>query len=110
MRGYEKPRTAVSRAVIALRESLGMTQQQFSNAVEKTLGTIAVWETSKPPRGEALLDLAEFAWRNQHAALSRVFWLLLLYEVIPRLHGPTFFRTSFDGAVWEICARLDVGE
>jgi len=84
-----------------------MTQQQFSNAVEKTLGTIAVWETSKPPRGEALLDLAEFAWRNQHAALSRDFELLFLDEVIPRLNGPTLFRTNDDGTSGFMLVRFD---
>jgi hypothetical protein len=62
MTDHEKPRNAASAAVIALRKALGMTQQAFAVEVLKTaITTIARYETSHPPRGDALLRLASAA-------------------------------------------------
>jgi hypothetical protein len=62
MREHEKPRDAASRAVIALRTALGKTQQTFAvEDLKSAVTTVARYETSHPPRGDALLRLAEIA-------------------------------------------------
>jgi transcriptional regulator with XRE-family HTH domain len=58
---HSKKRHAASEAVIALREALGQTQQAFAHKMKTAIVTIARWETSQPPHGQALLRLAEVA-------------------------------------------------
>jgi transcriptional regulator with XRE-family HTH domain len=52
-------------AVRSLRTALGMTQTDFGGALGKSLPTIQRWETLRPPRGAALMDLYHLAGRNQ---------------------------------------------
>lgn len=86
MRSYDKQRDDASDAVIMLRNALGKTQQQFAVEVVKTsIGTVAVWETTRPPRGDTLLKLAEIAWKHGFYDLSDRIETLFLDDVIPRL-------------------------
>jgi transcriptional regulator with XRE-family HTH domain len=56
-----KPKTRVQLALRALRQKMGMSQQRFSEALGVTLVTICRWETSRPPTGHTLAELARFA-------------------------------------------------
>src|SRR5947209_1616164 len=56
-----RERSAISAAVIELRQGLGQTQQQFAHALGVSITTIARWETNRPPRGTILADLARIA-------------------------------------------------
>jgi transcriptional regulator with XRE-family HTH domain len=47
----------VQKAVIALRQHLGMTQQQFAEGLDVTVVTVCRWETSRPPTGFSLFRL-----------------------------------------------------
>ena len=70
MRRNEKTRNAASRALIALREEMGKTQQQFAvEVLDTTVTTMGRYETTHPPRGEVLLTLARIA---EESALSKV--------------------------------------
>jgi hypothetical protein len=91
MKRNEKKRHAASNAVIALRNALGKTQQEFAVEVVKTaIGTVAVWETTRPPRGEALLRLADVADRAQSTDPSlfesKTLLLTKLGDVFRRLY------------------------
>lgn len=58
----DSARTQASRAVIALREALGLTQQRFAvEVLGSALNTVARYETTNPPHGAALLRLAAVA-------------------------------------------------
>jgi transcriptional regulator with XRE-family HTH domain len=54
-----------------LRESLGLTQQEFAHRLNKAISTVIRYETTREPRGKALIELAEFASANGRADLSR---------------------------------------
>jgi DNA-binding transcriptional regulator YiaG len=87
-RKTDKPRDEASQAVIALRNALNMTQQEFAvEAVKTSIGTVAVWETNRPPRGDALLKLADVAWNYGQTGLSDRFETLFLEDVVPRLRS-----------------------
>jgi transcriptional regulator with XRE-family HTH domain len=58
-------RAASSKAVRELRELLGFSQTELAGVLDVSLGTVARWETSKPPRGEHLLRLKKIA--DSHA-------------------------------------------
>ncbi len=84
-----KRRHAASAAVIALRQAMGMTQQRFAVVALKTaITTVGRYETTHPPRGEALLHLAKIADQNDLPDLAhrfrRLHWddLLSAYEGI----------------------------
>ena len=94
MRRNDIQRDAASLAVIALRAALGKTQQRFSEIARNTLGTVAAWETSRPPKGDALLKLAAIAWENNQGALSQEFEVLYLDEIVPRLRMKGIDRTK----------------
>jgi transcriptional regulator with XRE-family HTH domain len=54
-------RAASSKAVRELRELIGYSQTELAGKLDVSLGTVARWETSKPPRGENLISLSKFA-------------------------------------------------
>lgn len=65
MHKHEKPRHAANDAVAALRKAMGLTQTSFAVEVMKVaISTLARYETSTPPRGDVLLQLASIAGRE----------------------------------------------
>lgn len=60
-RPTSRVREPISEAVIRLREALGENQQQFANRLGTAITTIARYETSRPPSGQALVALAKLA-------------------------------------------------
>jgi transcriptional regulator with XRE-family HTH domain len=68
-----KQKTFVQLTLRHLREKLGMTQQQFSEAFGVTMITVCRWETSRPPSGHNLADLAGFARVHGMVAAAGVF-------------------------------------
>jgi transcriptional regulator with XRE-family HTH domain len=57
-------RSAVGQKVREFRLAIGQTQQQFAQTMKTAITTIARYETSRPPRGSALVRLAQLAWDN----------------------------------------------
>ena len=96
MRRHKKTRTEASRAVIALRHALGKTQQEFAQLLKTAISTIGRWETKDPPKGDALLQLAEAAWRHDQTAICGDFELLFLDETLPRLRKNMLQRIGED--------------
>jgi transcriptional regulator with XRE-family HTH domain len=87
MKGNEKIRNAAREAIIELRKSLGKTQQSLAVDVLKTaVTTVARYETSHPPSGEALLRLANIAADHGKIELSEEFKFLYLEEVLQTLN------------------------
>jgi DNA-binding transcriptional regulator YiaG len=102
----EKQRSSGSQAVIALREALGKTQQTFAVEVMKTsIGTIARWETSDPPRGDALLRLRSVAREQGLGNLEQWFERIWLQEVHKAL-GPGVRTLSLEGGSGLLVASL----
>lgn len=76
-----------------------MTQQEFAvKAVKTSIGTVAVWETTRPPRGDALLKLADVAWDRGQLRLADEFEWLFLDDVVPRLRSLGIDRAKGDGS------------
>jgi transcriptional regulator with XRE-family HTH domain len=73
MRRKGRERSTASKAVIELREALGLSQGEFASKV-LLLSEISVarYETSHPPRGEQLLRLKEIADRQASWLLQKV--------------------------------------
>lgn len=69
------PRRSVSLQyfVKALRDALHLTQQELAVALNKTVTTVARWETSRPPKGKMLLELHDFALRGGLPEIATVF-------------------------------------
>lgn len=65
--------------------ALGHTQQEFAQVLKTAISTIARWETKDPPKGDALLQLADVAWRKDQTTLSMDFEILYLKHIMPRL-------------------------
>jgi transcriptional regulator with XRE-family HTH domain len=57
----KKNRTSQQQAVVSLRKSLGLTQRELAAALKVTVTTVCRWETSRPPSGAHLRELARFA-------------------------------------------------
>ncbi len=71
MSEHEKPRNApnaASLALVSLRTLLGKTQAQFAvTEVNTAVSTVARWEGPLPPRGDALIQLARIADREENS-------------------------------------------
>jgi len=81
MKEPKTQRNAASAAVIGLRAALGMTQQRFAvEVLQSALNTVARYETTNPPSGEALLRLAKIADENALSDLAARFRRLHLDE------------------------------
>jgi transcriptional regulator with XRE-family HTH domain len=61
MKHPPKELDSLSASVRELREALGMTQQGFATRLGIAMRTIARWENNQPPRGQALVQLAQVA-------------------------------------------------
>jgi len=88
--------------VIALREALNLTQQEFATVLQAAISTVARWETKDPPKGDALLQLSNVAWKRNQPVLCDHFETLFLDEVLPRLHCKRI-RKSGDKSGWIVC-------
>ena len=55
----------------ALRIALSMTQQEFAVKMEWSISTVVRYETSRPPRGHALVELERVAVNNNFDDFSR---------------------------------------
>jgi hypothetical protein len=85
----ERTRSDASQALVRLRESLpgkkgkrGITQQSFATQIyDCAIGTIARWETTDPPAGEALLKLRQIAHEYGLRDIADTFQRVWLEEV-----------------------------
>src|SRR4051794_11152584 len=83
MKEHSPQRNAASAAVLSLRQALGMSQQRFAvQELKSALNTVARYETTNPPRGEALLRLAEIAKAKSLPDLAARFRQLHLDEIL----------------------------
>jgi transcriptional regulator with XRE-family HTH domain len=73
MENQEKRSDPVCRAVRALRESIGETQQQFANRLHIAISTAVRYELTRPPRGEALVQFINLAATAGQAGLADFF-------------------------------------
>jgi transcriptional regulator with XRE-family HTH domain len=84
-------KSKLSKAVCELRARLGLSQQAFSNALGVALNTIARYETSREPSGEALKQLGDLAMKKNHTDLGHFFYTRYLDDVLkgvaPRVTG-----------------------
>jgi transcriptional regulator with XRE-family HTH domain len=81
-KAVSRGRAKLSEAVRELRARLGWSQQSFSNRLGVALNTIARYETSREPSGEALLKLDHIALLNHHWDLSSLFQIHYLDDVL----------------------------
>ena len=92
-----KPRHRLSEKLVALRGALGKTQPEFADLLGVSPVTIARYETSSPPSGITLLQLADIAEQHSRKDLTRVFrsafWDAML-ERHGQLKGYVTFRFS----------------
>jgi len=82
-----KPKHPLSEQLIALRGRLGKTQPEFAELIGVSPITIARYETSSPPGGTTLLQLAGIADQYSRKDLAQEFRLAFWKEVSER-HGP----------------------
>jgi DNA-binding CsgD family transcriptional regulator/DNA-binding transcriptional regulator YiaG len=78
----------VARTVKSLRLALGDTQQSFAHRTGLSISTAVRYETSKPPRGKALVQMEQLARENGIAVLADIFNAALSLELgfkAPRL-------------------------
>jgi len=87
----EQTDNEASLALVAFRKALGLTQQAFAVEIMKSaVTTVARWETGNPPpRGDALVRLAEAADEHGLPKFGNEFRYLYMDEVIGSLkfHG-----------------------
>jgi transcriptional regulator with XRE-family HTH domain len=82
MKRHEMPRSAASQAVIDLRTQLGESQQRFAErTLKSSIMTVSRYEGKFPPRGDALLRLAEVADKKNLPDLADTFRKLYLEDV-----------------------------
>jgi len=84
-----KPRTAVQHALIELRRQLGLTQLQLALLLDVTPTTTARWETTHPPRGPALLRIAQFA-----EGRGALVWAKIFREVLAEQRDDVRYQRS----------------
>lgn len=79
-------KSAASQAVLALRTRLGQSQQRFAEqTLKSSIMTVSRYEGKFPPRGEALLGLAEVADKGALVGLRDTFRQLYLDEINQKL-------------------------
>lgn len=89
----EKERSPASEALIALRKAMtgkkgrpGMTQQDFAvHVLGTSIGTVARYETTEPPKGDVLLKLRSIAKQIRQEDIAETFQRLWLEEVFTLL-------------------------
>lgn len=75
-------KSELSKAVRDLRERLGESQQAFSNRLGIALNTIARYETTRDPSGQALEQLSDMAFARQYPDLGYLFYFRFLEGVL----------------------------
>lgn len=73
MSNDEKRLEPLCRAVRALRESIGDTQQRFANRLNIAISTAVRYELTRPPSGEALAHLMNLALESGQTELAELF-------------------------------------
>ena len=92
MKEHETQRHAASAAVIRLRKALGMTQQRFAvEELKSALNTVARYETTNPPRGDALLRLREIARKKGLHEIQDEFQMLYLDDLLASLDSSSWW-------------------
>jgi transcriptional regulator with XRE-family HTH domain len=71
----------LSQAVRDLRSAIGVTQQEFASRFPTAIRTVARWENNQPPRGQALVRLAQMAAGLGHEELAGRFVQALQLEM-----------------------------
>jgi hypothetical protein len=96
-----------SKLVIELRRVLDKTQQAFAVEFMKTaITTIARWETSHPPRGKALIRLAEIADQSGFPLLGEEFEVLYADDMVPNLRSDVLAHVSSETETEEPCGYV----
>src|SRR5690349_5539275 len=76
-----RTRSPISEALRALRRTLGESQQQFANRNKSAVTTIARYETSSPPTGNALAHFTRIANEAGRPDLATIFDTALANEL-----------------------------
>src|ERR1700733_9958179 len=85
-----------SEAIVTLRKRMGLSQQRFATEVLKgAISTLARYETSSPPHGEVLRQLAEVAKREGFLDLHHRFRMIDAEEYF--FHYMTPFDDHYPG-------------
>ncbi|HZT34896.1 MAG TPA: helix-turn-helix domain-containing protein, partial [Nitrososphaera sp.] len=71
----------MSKAVIELRQSLGLNQQQFANRLKMAMTSIARYETSRTPKGKTLAQFARLAEQSGRHDIASIFDRALAAEI-----------------------------
>jgi hypothetical protein len=73
MKVYDKPRDEASRAVIELRNAVGMNQAEFAiKVLGSAVTTMSRYETTHPPRREQLLKFSAIATEQAELLLKQI--------------------------------------
>jgi transcriptional regulator with XRE-family HTH domain len=100
-RPTDRKRDPLSLAVIELRTSLADTQQQFAARLRSALSTVARYETSRPPAGDVLLQLAQIAEKNRLSKLQNLFRWRYVDEAMQKAGFELLFDPkTLNGRVW----------
>jgi transcriptional regulator with XRE-family HTH domain len=112
----KKSRTPVQLAIISLRKRLGLTQRKLALALDVTVVTTCRWETSRPPSGASLAQLADFARSAGEAEIANIFNESFSQEFhvdvprspLKRLHweAPGDAMNELHGGLWSYTSTL----
>ena len=116
MKNDEVKRHPTSNALVQLRKALKKTQQTFAvEVLHCAIGTVARYETSLPPEGVVLVQLADIAFQHGLTDIGNVFLMAFFDEVKSRLakfpdlaakdgRGYVFSPCSTDGTRSTCCS------
>jgi transcriptional regulator with XRE-family HTH domain len=68
-----RKKTQIQQAVVDLRKRLSLTQRELAAALNATVTTVCRWETSRPPSGASVLQLAHFARSAGETEIANIF-------------------------------------
>jgi transcriptional regulator with XRE-family HTH domain len=98
-------KTPVQQALVDFRRRLGFTQLELALKLGLTPVTAARWETSLPPHGHRLDQLARFAEKHDAPDLATVFRTALQREEQLKLQYDNLLRTSDERVDFEAAIR-----
>jgi DNA-binding transcriptional regulator YiaG len=84
----EDDRKRLRAAVSELRNRMGLSQTQFGLRLGKALPTIQRWETLRPPKGPALVQLMTLAAGINETSIAEVFRTALSEELAYTVSAP----------------------
>jgi transcriptional regulator with XRE-family HTH domain len=87
----QKVRTPTQLAMVELRETANLSQQGLAVIMERNTATVGRWETSRPPTGLALVELAQLALRFGRMDLCETFTNSV---DSPLLHGDAHLKAG----------------